>query len=107
MPLTANLHPLSISDASYTVSEAAHESGLTLRQLQWWDEQGILKPVQQLHRRLYTREQVELAVRMAKLRKAGIKLKQLRKYAALPWTSIFSVKLGKPNMMGNVLVVAK
>ena len=107
MDLTANLHPLSVSDVSYTVSEAAHESGLTLRQLQYWDDHDILKPVQLKHRRLYTREQVELAVRMAKLRKAGIGLQKLRKYAALPWSSIFSVELGKPSMMGNVLVVAR
>ena len=107
MPLTANLHPLSISEASYTVSEAAHESGLSLRQLQYWDDQDILKPVQTSHRRLYTREQVDLAIRMAKLREAGIGLQKLRKYAALPWSSIFSVRAGKPAMMGNVLVVAK
>jgi hypothetical protein len=107
MQLVSNLHPPSVSEKLYTVHEAAHESGLTLRQLQYWDERGILIPVQQLHRRLYTREQLELAIRMAKLSKAGIKLKQLRKYAALPWTSICSVRCGKPAMMGNVLVVAK
>jgi len=107
MDLVSNLHPPFISEASYTVHEAAHESGLTLRQLQYWDEHDILKPITLRHRRLYTREQVELAVRMAKLRKAGIGLQKLRKYAALPWTSIVSVRAGKPAMMGNVLVIAK
>jgi hypothetical protein len=107
MQLASNLHPPSVPEKFYTVHEAAHESGLTLRQLQWWDEHGILSPVIQYHRRLYTREQLDLAIRMAQLRKAGIRLWALRKYAALPWTSICSVRVGKPAMMGNTLVVAK
>jgi len=107
MQLAANLHPPSVPEKFYTVHEAAHESGLTLRQLQWWDERGILSPIVQYHRRLYTREQLDLAIRMAQLRKAGIKLWALRKYASLPWTSLFTVQAKKPRMMGNVLVVAR
>jgi hypothetical protein len=107
MQLASNLHPPSVPEKFYTVHEAAHETGLTLRQLQWWDEHGILKPAQMQHRRLYTREQLDLAIRMAQLRKAGIRLWALRRYAALPWTSVFTVGVKKPRMMGNVLVVAK
>jgi hypothetical protein len=107
MQLAANLHPPNVSEKFYTVQEAAHDSGLTLRQLQWWDERGILSPFIQQHRRLYTVEQRDLAIRMGKLRRAGLPLRKLPKYAALPWTSIVSVRCGKPAMMGNVLVVAK
>jgi len=107
MGLAATNNRWSRPVGTYTAHEVAHEAKLSLRQLQWWDERGILSPIQQQHRRLYTREQLDLAIRMAQLRKASIRLRQLGKYAAFPWTSIVSVRVGKPAMMGNVLVVAK
>jgi len=32
--------------------------GVTARQLQWWDERGLIKPERQGHRRLYSMENV-------------------------------------------------
>lgn len=89
----------------YGKSETAREAHVTLRQLQWWDERGILSPVQMLHKRLYTKEQVELASRFGRLRKAGLPLRSLQKYAELPWTSVLQIRAGKPQLIGSILVV--
>lgn len=90
----------------YGTAETAHEARVSIRQLQWWDEHYILKPAQLLHRKLYTREQVDRAARFGQLRKAGVPLKRLHKYAALPWTSVVRVRTKRPTIIGNVLVVA-
>jgi DNA-binding transcriptional MerR regulator len=102
--LQANRWPKIPTDM-YGATETAREARVTLRQLQWWDEHGIITPIQMLHRRLYTREQVELATRFGQLRKAGVPLRRLAKYAKLPWTSVVQVRAGKPTLVGNVLVV--
>jgi hypothetical protein len=107
MELATSVHPPALPGKFYTAFEVSLQANLSLRQLQWWDERGILSPIIQYHRRLYTVEQRDLAIRMGKLRKAGLPLRKLPKYAALPWASIVSVRVGKPAMMGNVLVVAR
>ena len=43
--------------------EVAVITGVSLRQLQWWDEQGIVTPMQKGHRRLYRmREVIEVVL---------------------------------------------
>ena len=59
--------------------EVAVITGVSLRQLQWWDEQGIVTPMQKGHRRLYRmREMVEVAL-ITELRRKGISLQKTRK----------------------------
>ncbi len=59
--------------------EVAIITGVSLRQLQWWDEQGIVTPMQKGHRRLYRmREVVEVAL-ITELRRKGISLQKTRK----------------------------
>ncbi len=59
--------------------EVAVITGVSLRQLQWWDEQGIVTPMQKGHRRLYRmREVVEVAL-ITELRRKGISLQKTRK----------------------------
>ena len=55
--------------------------GLTARQLQWWDEQGLLPARHEGHKRLYSRRDAVLAGVIGTLRKAG--LGQARVQAAL------------------------
>ena len=67
------------SDEVYTSSEVARISGVSLRQLQWWDERGVVSPRQQGHRRVYLpQEVVEVAV-IAALRKKGFSLQKIRR----------------------------
>lgn len=54
-------------------------TGISLRQLQWWDERGIVVPAREGHRRLYSMQDlVEVAV-ICDLRHRGFSLQRMRK----------------------------
>jgi len=54
-------------------------TGITARQLQWWDERGVVKPEHQGHRRLYSMQNLtEIAV-ICELRRKGFSLQGVRK----------------------------
>jgi DNA-binding transcriptional MerR regulator len=54
-------------------------TGITARQLQWWDERGVVKPQRQGHRRLYSMQNLtEIAV-ICQLRRKGFSLQGVRK----------------------------
>ena len=62
-----------------TTIDLARESGVSLRQLQWWDEKGIISPAQDGRRRAYGAQDV-LAVRvLAALRRKGLSLQCAKK----------------------------
>jgi len=68
---------------SYTSSQVSQRTGLTPRQLQWWDEQGIVVPARQGHRRLYSAEDLaELSI-LSDLRRRGFSLQRVRRMMAL------------------------
>jgi len=68
---------------SFTSSQVSERIGLTLRQLQWWDEQGIVVPAREGHRRLYSpKDLAELAI-LCDLRNRGFSLQRIRKMLAL------------------------
>ena len=68
---------------SFTSSQVRERTGLTARQLQWWDEQGIVVPARQGHRRLYSaKDLAELAI-LCDLRRRGFSLQRIRKMLAL------------------------
>jgi len=54
-------------------------TGITARQLQWWDERGVVKPERVGHRRLYSMQNLtEIAV-ICELRRKGFSLQGVRK----------------------------
>ena len=64
---------------SYTSSDVARISGVSLRQLQWWDERNVVSPRQDGHRRVYLQaEVVEVSV-IAALRRKGFSLQKIRR----------------------------
>ncbi len=66
-------------DNRYTSNEVVKLTGITLRQLQWWDERGLVVPAREGHRRLYSMEDVaEIAV-IVELRRKGFSLQRMRK----------------------------
>ena len=68
---------------SFTSSQVSERTGLTPRQLQWWDEQGIVVPAREGHRRLYSaKDLAELAI-LCDLRRRGFSLQRIRKMLAL------------------------
>jgi DNA-binding transcriptional MerR regulator len=63
----------------FTSRDVVALTGITPRQLQWWDERGIVAPAQEGHRRLYAMEDlVEVAV-ICQLRQRGFSLQRVRK----------------------------
>ncbi len=62
-----------------TSAQVVALTGITPRQLQWWDERGIVVPHRQGHRRLYSPEDVaEIAV-ICELRQRGFSLQRVRR----------------------------
>ena len=63
----------------YTSSEVARICGVSLRQLQWWDERSVVSPRQDGHKRVYMPEEVvEISV-IAELRRKGFSLQKIRR----------------------------
>jgi DNA-binding transcriptional MerR regulator len=74
------IRPLSGADPQgYNSSEVARICGVSLRQLQWWDERNVVSPRQDGHKRVYmTEEVVEISV-IAELRRKGFSLQKIRR----------------------------
>src|SRR6516165_1726838 len=72
--------PVSSPEAEgYNSSEVARTCGVSLRQLQWWDERNVVSPRQDGHKRIYSREEVvEISV-IAELRRKGFSLQKIRR----------------------------
>lgn len=68
------------SDPSrYSSGDVARIAGVSLRQLQWWDERNVVSPRQEGHRRVYlANEVVEVSV-IAELRRKGFSLQKIRR----------------------------
>jgi DNA-binding transcriptional MerR regulator len=63
----------------YNSSEVARICGVSLRQLQWWDERNVVSPRQDGHKRIYMPEEVvEISV-IAELRRKGFSLQKIRR----------------------------
>ncbi len=63
----------------YNSSEVARLCGVSLRQLQWWDERNVVSPRQDGHKRVYMPEEVvEISV-IAELRRKGFSLQKIRR----------------------------
>ena len=63
----------------YASSDVARISGVSLRQLQWWDEQSVVSPRHDGHKRVYLpQEVIEVSV-IAELRRKGFSLQKIRR----------------------------
>jgi DNA-binding transcriptional MerR regulator len=65
--------------AEFTSREVAQLTGISARQLQWWDERGIVVPARQGRRRLYSLEDVSEVAVICELRERGFSLQRVRK----------------------------
>ncbi len=63
----------------YSSNDVSKMTGVSLRQLQWWDEQGVVSPVQRGHRRMYQLHEVIEVALITELRSKGISLQKIRK----------------------------
>ncbi len=66
-------------DQNFSSEEVAALARVTPRQLQWWDERGVVSPEHQGHRRRYRLEElIEVSI-IAELRSKGFSLQKIRK----------------------------
>jgi DNA-binding transcriptional MerR regulator len=63
----------------FTSREVVQLTGITARQLQWWDERGIVVPARQGRRRLYSMEDLSEVAVICQLRDRGFSLQRVRK----------------------------
>jgi DNA-binding transcriptional MerR regulator len=63
----------------FTSREVVDFTGITPRQLQWWDERGVVKPAKEGRRRLYTLNQLSEVAVICELRRKGFSLQSVRK----------------------------
>src|SRR5450759_4346979 len=82
---------------THSTAEVSRLAGVSLRQLQWWDEHELFMPeimpggrAGEGHNREYSQAQIKTAIQIGQLRKAGVSLQQIRKMLRRPqsWESV-------------------
>ena len=69
----------SSGEQGFNSSDVSRICGVSLRQLQWWDERNVVSPRQDGHKRVYMPEEVvEISV-IAELRRKGFSLQKIRR----------------------------
>src|SRR5512140_1607513 len=63
----------------FTSNEVVALTGISARQLQSWDERGLVVPLKQGHRRLYSLDDVAEVAVICDLRRRGFSLQRVRK----------------------------
>jgi DNA-binding transcriptional MerR regulator len=63
----------------FTSREVIALTGITARQLQWWDERGVVKAEREGHRRLYSMNHLTEVTVICELRRKGFSLQGVRK----------------------------
>lgn len=66
-------------EMEYSSLDVANLTGVSLRQLQWWDEQSVVTPIQRGHRRLYNSTELLHVALIMRLRQKGMSLQKIRK----------------------------
>jgi len=64
----------------FTSNDVIALTGITARQLQWWDERGIVVPGRQGHRRIYSWDQLVTVAVICQLRRRGFSLQRMCRY---------------------------
>ena len=54
-------------------------TGISLRQLQWWDERGIVVPARDGHKRVYSLDDLAEVAVICELRERGFSLQKIRR----------------------------
>jgi len=63
----------------FTSQEVIALTGITPRQLQWWDERRVVKPEREGHRRVYSMNRLTEVAVICELRRKGFSLQGVRK----------------------------
>ena len=77
---TKKPRPAALPDGDqYTSTDVARICGVSLRQLQWWDERNVVSPRQDGHKRVYMAQEVLEVSVIAELRRKGFSLQKIRR----------------------------
>jgi DNA-binding transcriptional MerR regulator len=68
-----------ILQSSFTSREVVQLSGISPRQLQWWDERGIVVPIREGHSRVYSLDDLAELFVIRELRERGFSLQKIRR----------------------------
>lgn len=79
---------------SFTSRDVMRLTGITARQLQWWDECGLVVPERVGHRRVYSFEDLTEVAVICELRRKGFSLQRMRKVVRFLQKE-FSQRLGE------------
>ena len=63
----------------FTSNDVIALTGISARQLQWWDERGIVAPERQGRRRIYNWDELVTVAVICQLRRRGFSLQRMRK----------------------------
>jgi DNA-binding transcriptional MerR regulator len=66
-------------ERTFTSSDVSRIAGVSLRQLQWWDERKVVSPRHEGHKRVYHPEEVVEVTVIAELRRKGFSLQKIRR----------------------------
>lgn len=64
---------------TFTSKEVIELTGISARQLQWWDERGIVVPAREGHKRIYSIDDVAEVAVICELRDRGFSLQKIRR----------------------------
>jgi len=92
----------------YSTKQVSRLSGASLRQLQWWDETGLLQPLGKVgNSRVYTVEQMNQAKKIVAILDAGGTLKNAREGSQKEFKDVVRLSAGQVITIGNTLVVSR
>ncbi|SCE67305.1 DNA-binding transcriptional regulator, MerR family [Micromonospora matsumotoense] len=76
---------ISTRDSGLSVGEAAARVGLTTYTLRWYEQEGLVAPVgrDSAGRRRYTQGDLDWLVLLTRLRRTGMPVRDMRRYAEL------------------------
>jgi DNA-binding transcriptional MerR regulator len=66
-------------EQQFTSAQVVRLTGITPRQLQWWDERGIVVPRREGRRRLYSADDITEVAVICALRRKGFPLQRVRR----------------------------
>ena len=72
-----------VGERIFLSADLVRLAGISLRQLQWWDERKIISPCKDDHRCIYVPEQVLEILVVAALRPKGLSLQKIRRVLRL------------------------
>ena len=64
---------------TFTSKQVVDLTGISPRQLQWWDERGIVVPSRQGHKRIYSLDDLAEVAVICELRERGFSLQKIRR----------------------------